>query len=264
MKSKNGDIRICASRRSSGVRAGGLWQRLAARYSISYGGVYKSMIAAAILGLVPVSTRAQQLTQSYNGGFANGSTVPDGNLTGWWDTETITSQPGSTISNVNISISLAGGSTGDLFIYVVHDGTLAVLANRPGVTAGNPFGYSDSSLNVVFSDAGADDFHNYQSVPGYSITGGAVWQPDGRDISPLSAASVFDTTPRQNSGQALSLFDGESVDGTWTIFIADTVSGGGDEQVQNWGLNVTETPEPGTISLLVIGLTGVLLGRRKR
>ena len=213
----------------------------------------KSFILAAVL-LLPFAGARAQTNYDFSGTFANGSTVPDGNLTGWWDTETINNLPVyATLTDVTVSVDLSGGYNGDLYMYLEHDNTLVVLANHPGVGSASPFGYADAGMNVTFGDGGTGDFHEYGSFPGYSLTGGALWQPDGRNISPVSAAAAFDTALRQNDGAPLGLLNDLSSDGDYTLFIADTVPGGGNEQVVNWALTLTSVPEPGVSALLGLG-----------
>jgi hypothetical protein len=52
--------------------------------------------------------------------------------------------------------------------------------------------------------------------------------------------------------------------GTWTLFFADVVQGGGTSTLTSWSLNLTAVPEPVNVALAVFGLcvAGASVGRR--
>jgi subtilisin-like proprotein convertase family protein len=203
------------------------------------------LIVVAVLALA----RAAQadFVQTFNTGFANGGLIPDGSLTGWSDTRTVSS-PGS-ITDVSVTLNLSGGWNGDLYAYLVHDSGFAVLLNRVGSTTGNNAGFGTSGMNVVLNDAGAQNIH-WVSTP----TSGATYAPDGRNVSPLSGGSVFDgPTPTA----LLNSFNGLNPNGSWTLFLAD-VSGGDVSTLQSWTLNIAAVPEPR--SIVEGGLAALFLG----
>jgi hypothetical protein len=180
--------------------------------------------------------------------------IPDGNLSGIANTQTITGLSG-TISSIQVGLNITGTGdgafNGDFYALLVNSSdAFAVLLNRSGVTASNPWGYSDNGLNVIFSDA-APDIHLYQN--GAFATNGlgqltGTWAPDGRDASPLT---VLDTTART---AMLSNFIGSSPNGTWTLFLVDA-SNGGTGELSSWSLDIqTVVPEPGVTRLLLLGL----------
>ena len=164
-----------------------------------------------------------------------------------------------------MKLDLTGGFNGDLYAYLSHDGILVPLLNRVGVTATAPasdFGYSDSGFAVTFSQSAGHDVHFYDQFSP-TITGGQLtgsWQPDGRTISPLSAAASFDSA----SQISLDAFNGHDPNGSWTLFIADVSAGGGQSQLTSWELDITAVPEPGEWAL-VMGLVslGVWAGRKR-
>jgi subtilisin-like proprotein convertase family protein len=185
--------------------------------------------------------------------------IPDGNLTGWSDARSIALQPNpGTIQDVNVTLELTGGYNGDLYCYLSHDGAIAVLLNRVGVTATDPFGSSGSGMAVRFDDsAPSGDVHTQQlSNPqnigsgGFyaSVNGTALppWRyysfqppqnldsvaPDGRNVDPLT---VTDQAPRT---ALLSSFNGLDPNGSWTLFVAD-LSNGGQSTVAGWSLELT-------------------------
>jgi len=138
--------------------------------------------------LTALPSFAVPLTFSWNSGFANAGVVPDGNVTGWSDTRTLSGITENSILDVNVTLHLTGGWNGDLYAYLTHASGFSVLLNRAGRTSGNTFGYGDAGLNVTFDDAAANgDIHLYQSVGGFatSIANGSGWAPDGRNGSPL-------------------------------------------------------------------------------
>jgi hypothetical protein len=126
------------------------------------------------------------------------------------------------------------------------------LLNRGGVSASSAFGYSDSGFDITLSSSAANNIHSYQNYsPVYSggqLTG--TWQPDGNNISPLSPAASFNANP---SGTGLNAFNGLSPDGTWTLFMAGVVAGGGSPMVVSYGLNITTVPEPVNMALGIFG-----------
>ena len=156
------------------------------------------------------------------------------------------------ITDLSVSLNLSGGWNGDLYAYLVHSSGFAVLLNRVGVTAGNSAGYGASGMNVTFSDAGPFNIHNVP-VP----TSGGTYQPDGRNVNPLTPAGTLGTT---TPSTPLSSFNGVDPNGSWTLFIAD-VSGGDVSTVTSWSLDIAAVPEPGSIvegSIAVLFLGGVI------
>lgn len=187
--------------------------------------------------------------------------VPDGDLSGLADTQTLPAGP-APIQSVAVTLQLTppgeGGFFGDLYATLTRltDGH-AVLLNRSGRTPERPFGYSDGGpVQITLTDVAPADIHHYRltllgdeatPLPG-PLTG--LWQPDGRATDPLS---VLGTDPRT---AALVNFSGSDLEGVWTLFVAD-VSGGGEFRLDAWGLEVTFIPEPASGLLLWLGLGGL-------
>ena len=170
------------------------------------------------------------------------------------------------MSSIQVNLDITGGFNGDLYAYLAGPaGGLVVLLNRSGVTGSNPFGYGDTGFNITLSD-GSYNLHNYQLSSAYpsalngtgQLTG--TWAPDGRNLDPLSAGSVFDST---SPTTALTVFDGGTADGTWTLFVAD-MSSGGQATLVSWGLTVVTTPEPQTWVLVAGGVAMLLALNRRR
>ena len=193
--------------------------------------------------------------------------IPDNDINGVSETITLAGTGIQSVTDVQLTLSIAGGFNGDYFAYLVHGSDIAILLNRVGLVDGtdNPYGYSDEGFNVTIADnAPNGDIHNYQSVSnpnGSAITG--TWQPDGRNASP---SAVTESTPRT---ALLNVFDGDAGDGGWTLFIADT-SEGGIGTLEGWSLQVTGNPATGitvpdsdnTLGLLATGFGLLLLFRR--
>ncbi|TAL05897.1 MAG: PEP-CTERM sorting domain-containing protein [Verrucomicrobia bacterium] len=197
----------------------------------------KKTIATMMLVLAGVTSRADTVTTNWN--LSTGNVIPDGNLAGWSDTRVIGGISG-TISDVNVSLNLSGGNNGDLYAYLVHSSGFAVLLNRVGRDGSNPFGYGNAGMAVTFDDGAATDIHFYG---GTGIPSGS-YQPDARNVSPLSSGATLAGFDRATSGAWLSSFTNQSANGSWTLFIADVVGGGSGPTVTSWGLTLDLVPVP--------------------
>jgi subtilisin-like proprotein convertase family protein len=209
-----------------------------------------TLVTAVVVLALSHPLRAD-FVQTFNTGFANGGVIPDGSLTGWSDTETLSGAPASPITDLSVTLNLSGGWNGDLYAYLVHGSGFAVLLNRVGSSAGNNAGYGDAGMNVVFSDAAPVNIHSYG---GGGVPTGS-YAPDGRNISPLSGGgAIAATTPTA----LLSSFNGlNAASGSWTLFLAD-VSAGDVSTVTSWALDIASVPEPrsvieGTLAALFMG-----------
>lgn len=217
-------------------------------------------LAASALALAPAASPAAVYSHQWSSGFAS-TLIPDGNPTGWSDTRGVSIPEDEIITDVNVSLQFRGGWNGDLYVILTHTGSpnAAVLLNRPGRTASDPFGYDDSVLTVTIDEsASRGDIHFYRSQPGYAaaIAGNQAWQPDGRAVSPLTV----DGTEARSA--LLSLFNGTPPsDGQWSLFAAD-LSAGSQTEVVAWGLTITTIPEPTTASLSLVACA--ILARRRR
>jgi hypothetical protein len=93
-----------------------------------------------------------------------------------------------------------------------------VLLDHVGAP-GLPYGYSDGGMNVTLADSGT----------AFGVTQGNIHSGGGGALAGLY-------NPDNTSGSLMS-FLGVDPDGTWTLFIADT-SSGGLTTVQSWGLQI--------------------------
>lgn len=192
------------------------------------------------IGIMAMAVCATTNATLYNSGFANGGAIPDGNVSGWSDTRTV-SGLNTSISSVTVGLEITGGFNGDMYGYLSYNGALIPLVNRVGVTAGNPFGSSGGGFSVTLSDAGATDIHNY----GTGIASG-TYQADGRNIDPASSPSAFDGASRLTFA---GTFNGMNPNGDWTLFFADMAGGGGTPTLSSWDLEITAVPEPVNVAL---------------
>lgn len=189
--------------------------------------------------------------------------IPDGDVNGLALAQNLTlpTLVGS-ITNVSISVSISGGYNGDLYGFLARPGGagFVVLFNRAGVSnTASQFGYSDSGFNVTFTNSVPNDFHYYQNVGGYSLSG-SNWTPDGRALDPAGDPNLFGST---SPTTFLSSFNGFDPNGNWTLFLAD-LSGGGQSTILSWTLDITTVPEPSTLALTGIGLASAFMLIRRR
>jgi hypothetical protein len=214
-------------------------------------------IIVTVLALIAVTARADIVTESFP--FVGAGAIPDGALTGVSKSETVSSSI-LVLTEVEVDLTLSGEFNGDLYAYLAYGSDLAILLNRPGVTAVNPVGYADDGFNVTFKDdlLSGNDIHLYQPVqtpaPGNPLTG--TWQPDARNVSPLT---VDDADSRD---AFLDGFNGQNPNGDWTLFVADS-SAGGLHSVDAWTLRLTGDNIPEPANLLLLGLICLFATRHK-
>jgi hypothetical protein len=178
------------------------------------------------------------------------TTITDGNPIGIVNQITVSgsSMSAGQTADIQVTLNVSGGVNSDLYAYLSYNGSSVVLLNRIGVSSSNPFGDSGSGLNnVVLSDAGSANIHTYASG---ALSG--TYKPDGNNISPLGAASSFSANVGTETLDAT--FGNMSQNGTWTLYFADVVAGGGNETLNGWSLDITAVPEPVNVALAVFGV----------
>ena len=205
-------------------------------------------IGLVIFGATCLAGSASGALYSYTfaSGFSNGGLIPDGVPEGWSDTRVLSGVPDAQITALTVSFTVSGGYNGDLYAYLSHGTTgFAVLLNRVGRTASDPFGYGDAGFSVTLADGAANgDIHVYGGNQGNPLTG--IWQVDGRAVNPTS---VLNTDPRT---ALLNSFNGLDPNGAWTLFFAD-LSGGAKSTVTEWDMDITAVPEPTNVALASFG-----------
>ena len=195
---------------------------------------------------------------TYNGGLQNGGTITDGSLNGLADTINVSGISQPQVSGVSVTINLSGGYNGDLYAYLSHGSGMAILLNRVGVgsASGDAFGASGSGMVITFT-TGQPNIH-FALGSGTSGT----FAPDGRAINPLSAPSAFDSAATTAN---FSTFNNLDPNGGWTLFFADTVTGGGTPTLNSWSLDITAVvPEPVSVALAVFACCGAGIGIGRR
>jgi subtilisin-like proprotein convertase family protein len=222
----------------------------------------KTWIMACLLALGTTVSAS-----SANFSYLVGATIPDGDLTGYQNSQSVGGLSGA-ITAVNVTLNISGGFNGDFYAFLTHNGATAILLNRVGHSANQAVGYPDAGFGTdiagnsfTLDDQAAQDVHSYRSLSYTLNASGQLtgqWQPDGRAIDPLSPGGAFDTAGR--SGM-LSVFNGSDPNGVWSLFVAD-VSAGGEGTLAGWGLAITTVPEPGAVSLLGSALVGLLCFRK--
>ncbi len=196
----------------------------------------KQILLVLLAAVSPLMLRAQT-TESFT--FTTNRFVPDGDLSGLSDVQTVTSAVGR-ISSLQVRLKVTGEYNGDLYAYLRNTNGFVVLLNRVGKTVSNPYGYGDSGFDVAFQ-AGAPngDIHIYQNITnpaaGSPLTG--IWDVDGRTNDPVS---VTDASSRTTS---LTNFNGFNGAGQWTLFVAD-VQSGGTNMLTEWGLDISGAASP--------------------
>jgi subtilisin-like proprotein convertase family protein len=196
------------------------------------------------------------------------ATIPDGDPNGYQNSFAL-SGLGGPVTHVSVTLNISGGFNGDLYAYLLHNHTNAILLNRVGLSSSSSVGYPDAGFGLdaatnsfTLDDLAAHDVHAYRTFP-YALNGSGqltgVWQPDGRAIDPTSAGSAFDTATRSNP---LGVFNGMDPNGLWSLYIAD-LSPGGVSTLNGWGLTIS-VPEPRSTVLLGLGLLGIFPALRSR
>lgn len=182
-----------------------------------------ALLSSGSIFLMLGSTMGQHIVD-----WTPGTTVPDNNPVGIADTRNIIFDPNAVITGLEVRLNLTGGWNGDLYASLVHDSGFTVLLNRPGNTALNPGGSASSGMNVTFLDSATTDIHTGIPNSGF-VTG--TWQPDARTADP---SVVTDASSRS---AFLSSFNESSVQGNWTLFLADNAAS--DTSIlTGWGLTI--------------------------
>lgn len=176
------------------------------------------------------------VTGNFNEGLLamGNSTIEDGNPAYVISDSMTLSGLGTSLSDIAVTLSVSGGMNNGFYAYLVGpNGTTVTLLNQPGVTSGNPFGNTGSGLNITLADGG----------------------------TAISADSNLSSGTYAAAG-SLSGFSSSDPNGTWTLYFADTIAGGGDAMLNGWSLNLSTAavPEPTTSALIVFGCFFGLVG----
>ncbi len=136
--------------------------------------------------------------------------IPDNDPNGVSSTITMTGN--DPIQDLNIDIDISHTYVGDIIITIEHLGVTATILDRPGFPASN-FGCSQNDITAVFDDEGTAPAETTCNT-GVAISGSVI------------------------PNQALSVFDGQSSGGVWTVTVSDNA--GQDTGILNtWCLAMT-------------------------
>ncbi|MCX6896073.1 MAG: proprotein convertase P-domain-containing protein [Verrucomicrobia bacterium] len=183
----------------------------------------KTKIATLTLAVtVSLMTGVAQATlydYNFTGATTINALIPDGNLAGYVNTITVSGTGNNDIRDVNVYLNISGGYNGDLYGYLVGpNGQMALLLNRIGPGS---FGNNGAGMTVTLDDSA-------------TVGNGGLG-----DIQNVGASG----------------FVGNFANGTWTLFLADMVSGDQSTLV-SWGLQIDVVPEPVTWALLIFAALG--------
>jgi len=205
------------------------------------------MNKSMFLGLIILIALRPAQAALYSVGNVNGTgsslnlAIPDANPSGITSALTV-SGAGSSLTDITVTLNVAGGYNGDLYAYLSYNGTLVTLLNRVGTSAtstgnaiqGHVVNVAAGFNNISLNDAGSGgNIHNVASpVSGISYTA---------------------------DGGTLSAFNGANPNGTWTLFFADQ-SAGNTSTLDGWSLDITAVPEPVNVALAIFGAGFVGMG----
>jgi len=194
----------------------------------------KQLLLAAVLTLLAAGSARATLYTFFNSGTMSG-VIPDGNPVGAVFSGTVSGHPANWTVNYGLTVTLdiSGGYAGNLYSYLVApNGTMVVLLNEPGTTGAgsSPFGNPASSIDITLQVGAAP------ITASSSLTGGNTYSAYG----------------------SLAGFNGSPMDGTWHLFFADEVSGGGTSTLTGWSLS-SVVPEPVNVALPIFaaGMIGI-------
>jgi len=121
-----------------------------------------------------------------------------------------------TLTDLDVSLDVTHTWVGDLIFTISNGTTTVVFFDRPGFT-GTGFGCAGDDISATLDDEGA---------------GGPVENMCG------NLPAIFDTPTPNNP---LSAFDGQNIQGTWTLTASDNAVGD-TGQVNSWCLVTTPVP----------------------
>jgi subtilisin-like proprotein convertase family protein len=195
----------------------------------------KHFLIGTLMTLLTAAGARGVLIENFTSGSSVG-TIPDGNPTGAAFSGDVSDAPGMTVSELTVTLNISGGFNGNLYAYLnAPDGTHVVLMDRPGVSGDNSFGAYGAGMNITLQDGIAANGSIQNEISGDVLSGS------------------------YNAAGTLADFNGSAVDGTWVLFFADEVTGGGTSTLNSWSLDITAVPEPVNMALVIFGLMAIAI-----
>jgi len=193
----------------------------------------RQFLLGTLLTLLMAAGARGVLIENFTSGSSVG-TIPDGNPTGAAFSGDVSDAPGMTVSELTVTLNISGGFNGNLYAYLdAPNGTQVILMDRPGVGGDNQFGATGAGMNITLQDSGAVNGSIQNETSGAVLSGS------------------------YNAAGTLADFNGSAVDGTWELFFADEVTGGGTSTLDSWSLDITAVPEPVNMALVIFGLMAI-------
>ncbi len=188
-----------------------------AMLTASQRGCCLAILAAASLLLSASAARAQLVGMDCTSPAA---AIPDNNPAGIMSVINVASQ--GTVQDLDVKLNITHTWVGDFCISLEHNGIVVNMIQRPGAAgachAGSPFGCSQNNyVDIILDDEGA---------------GGTI-----EAKCSLNATSPPNYTPNE----PLSAFDGQDIQGSWTLTVID--NGGGDIGTLNSWCIIHTTPD---------------------
>jgi subtilisin-like proprotein convertase family protein len=154
------------------------------------------------------------------------------------------------ISDVSLTLNLTHSWTGDLNIYLISPAGKTLMLFK-----------GDGNFGIDFVDT-------YLNDAGVNLTTGAA-PYTGSFLADGSTGTFSDNGIEFTPGiSTFSSFIGSDPNGTWTLQVNDTANGDTGDMLATTKLSflLTPAPEPSTMGLLTVGMSGarVLLRRRKK
>ena len=191
------------------------------KVKIGFGLILLVALAATVLG--------QNYSASPNAPISNAAAT----------TSTIDVPAGTTITDVQVAVSINHSHGGDLKIELSHEPTEGLpqtITLLNGLNLGSYlYGCGADAINATFSDAAGAAMDGFDCADDFDKAVGGAWRPTN----------------------ALSTFDGRDAGGTWTLTVTDRLPSD-DGTLQSWGLVLNATsaaplPGPGGGGLPIIG-----------
>lgn len=205
-----------------------------------------------LVGLVLVGTltagrsaiyyQGTTISGGVNLGSVANSTIVDGNpanvIANTMDLTSYATGNNWSLSTLTLTLNISGGNNNGLYAYLVGpNGSTVTLMNQPAYGV-DGFGATGAGMNITLSDAGGTSIQTETS----GVYLGGTYQAAG----------------------SLSYFNGVNPNGTWTLYFADTIAGGGNATLNGWSLNVEAVPEPANVALgIFAGVLGLVILRNR-